>query len=155
MFFSPEEQSDPPEVDENDLGPHVEPPLPVQIQIATDVMERCIHLMSDKNLKIRLKVSVRPFPCLHRAAGPRLGLGGSDRRDEQVAALISPCMCGGQEKPSGGIYLWGASLTSLVSAQMPKGSRVPFVELKVIKFWRFIDSPRGKKVICFGKDIIF
>lgn len=51
-----EEQSDPPEVDENDLGPHVEPPLPVQIQIATDVMERCIHLMSDKNLKIRLKV---------------------------------------------------------------------------------------------------
>ncbi|XP_032461652.1 TELO2-interacting protein 1 homolog isoform X3 [Phocoena sinus] len=51
-----EEQSDPPEVDENDTDPSVQPPLPVQIQIATDVMERCIHLMSDKNLKIRLKV---------------------------------------------------------------------------------------------------
>ncbi|XP_023984079.1 TELO2-interacting protein 1 homolog [Physeter macrocephalus] len=51
-----EEQSDPPEVDENDTDPGVQPPLPVQIQIATDVMERCIHLMSDKNLKIRLKV---------------------------------------------------------------------------------------------------
>ncbi|XP_052506686.1 TELO2-interacting protein 1 homolog isoform X2 [Budorcas taxicolor] len=51
-----EEQSDPPEVEGNDTGPHVEPQLPVQIQIATDVMERCIHLMSDKSLKIRLKV---------------------------------------------------------------------------------------------------
>ncbi|XP_043334683.1 TELO2-interacting protein 1 homolog [Cervus canadensis] len=51
-----EEQSDPPEVEADDTGPHVEPPLPVQIQIATDVMERCIHLMSDKSLKIRLKV---------------------------------------------------------------------------------------------------
>lgn len=51
-----EELSDPPEVEGNDTGPHVEPPLPVQIQIATDVMERCIHLMSDKSLKIRLKV---------------------------------------------------------------------------------------------------
>ncbi|KAM5304977.1 TELO2-interacting protein 1 homolog [Glossophaga mutica] len=51
-----EEQSGPPKVDENDTGPHVKPPLPLQIQIATDVMERCIHLLSDKNLKIRLKV---------------------------------------------------------------------------------------------------
>nr|XP_010959048.1 TELO2-interacting protein 1 homolog [Camelus bactrianus]XP_045376908.1 TELO2-interacting protein 1 homolog [Camelus bactrianus] len=51
-----EEQSDPPRVNEDDMGPDVEPPLPVQIQIAVDVMERCIHLMSDKNLKIRLKV---------------------------------------------------------------------------------------------------
>ncbi|XP_012610445.2 TELO2-interacting protein 1 homolog isoform X2 [Microcebus murinus] len=51
-----EEQSVPPEVDENDIRPDVEPPLPVQIQIATDVMERCIHLLSDKNLQIRLKV---------------------------------------------------------------------------------------------------
>ncbi|XP_037667818.1 TELO2-interacting protein 1 homolog [Choloepus didactylus] len=51
-----EEQSLPPEVDENDTHPDVEPPLPVQIQIAKDVMERCIHLLSDKNLKIRLKV---------------------------------------------------------------------------------------------------
>uniref|UniRef100_A0A5F9DRP6 TELO2-interacting protein 1 homolog n=1 Tax=Oryctolagus cuniculus TaxID=9986 RepID=A0A5F9DRP6_RABIT len=51
-----EDQSAPPKVDENDSRPDVEPPLPVQIQIATDVMERCIHLLSDKNLKIRLKV---------------------------------------------------------------------------------------------------
>ncbi|XP_045384558.1 TELO2-interacting protein 1 homolog isoform X1 [Lemur catta] len=51
-----EEQSAPPEVDESDTRPDVEPPLPVQIQVATDVMERCIHLLSDKNLQIRLKV---------------------------------------------------------------------------------------------------
>lgn len=51
-----EEQSAPPKVDENDTLPDVEPPLPVHIQIAKDVMERCIHLLSDRNLKIRLKV---------------------------------------------------------------------------------------------------
>ncbi|XP_037020544.2 TELO2-interacting protein 1 homolog isoform X1 [Artibeus jamaicensis] len=55
-FDEEEEQSGPPKVDENDIGPHVKPPLPLQIQIATDVTERCIHLLSDKNLKIRLKV---------------------------------------------------------------------------------------------------
>nr|KAF6472803.1 TELO2 interacting protein 1 [Molossus molossus] len=55
-FDEEEEQSDPPKVDENDAGPHVEPPLPLQIQIASDVMERCIHLLSDKRLTIRLKV---------------------------------------------------------------------------------------------------
>ncbi|XP_027277054.1 TELO2-interacting protein 1 homolog [Cricetulus griseus] len=51
-----EEQSSTPKVDENDTLPDVEPPLPVHIQIAKDVMERCIHLASDKNLKIRLKI---------------------------------------------------------------------------------------------------
>lgn len=51
-----EELSDPPKMDKNDTGPSVEPPLPVQIQIATDVMERCIHLLSDSSLRIRLKV---------------------------------------------------------------------------------------------------
>ncbi|XP_032760531.1 TELO2-interacting protein 1 homolog [Rattus rattus] len=51
-----EEQSVPPRVDERDALPDVEPPLPVHIQIAKDVMERCIHLLSDKNLKVRLKV---------------------------------------------------------------------------------------------------
>uniref|UniRef100_A0A8D2JTU2 TELO2-interacting protein 1 homolog n=1 Tax=Theropithecus gelada TaxID=9565 RepID=A0A8D2JTU2_THEGE len=50
------EQSVSPKVDENDTHPDVEPPLPLQIQIAMDVMERCIHLLSDKNLQIRLKV---------------------------------------------------------------------------------------------------
>uniref|UniRef100_U3FWR5 TELO2-interacting protein 1 homolog n=1 Tax=Callithrix jacchus TaxID=9483 RepID=U3FWR5_CALJA len=51
-----EEQPVPPKVEENDTHPDVEPPLPLQIQMATDVMERCIHLLSDKNLQIRLKV---------------------------------------------------------------------------------------------------
>lgn len=51
-----EEQTDPPKLEENDTRPDREPPLPVHVQIATDVMERCIHLLSDKNLKIRLKV---------------------------------------------------------------------------------------------------
>lgn len=51
-----EEQSVPPKVDQNDTCPDVEPPLPVQIQIAMDVMERCIHLLSHKSLKIRLQV---------------------------------------------------------------------------------------------------
>nr|XP_003467697.1 TELO2-interacting protein 1 homolog isoform X1 [Cavia porcellus] len=55
-FDSDEELSVPPKLDENDTLPDTEPPLPVQIQIAKDVMERCIHLLSDKNLKIRLKV---------------------------------------------------------------------------------------------------
>lgn len=51
-----EELSVPPKLEESDTLPDMEPPLPVQIQIAKDVMERCIHLLSDKNLKIRLKV---------------------------------------------------------------------------------------------------
>lgn len=51
-----EEQSAPSKVDENDTLPDVEPALPMHIQIAKDVMERCIHLSADKNLKIRLKV---------------------------------------------------------------------------------------------------
>lgn len=55
-FDEEEEQPDPPKVEENDTSPHVEPPLPLHIQIATDVMERCVHLLSDKNLRIRLKV---------------------------------------------------------------------------------------------------
>ncbi|XP_069844423.1 TELO2-interacting protein 1 homolog [Dipodomys merriami] len=56
--FDSEEEvpSVPPEADKNDTRPDVEEPLPVQIQIAKDVMERCVHLLSDKNLKIRLKV---------------------------------------------------------------------------------------------------
>ncbi|XP_054996340.1 TELO2-interacting protein 1 homolog [Sorex araneus] len=51
-----EEPLGPPPADEPDPGPHVEPPLPVQVQIATAVMERCIHLLADTSLKIRLKV---------------------------------------------------------------------------------------------------
>ncbi|XP_020028084.1 TELO2-interacting protein 1 homolog isoform X2 [Castor canadensis] len=55
-FDNEEELSVPLKMDENDAGPDVEPPMPVQIQIAKDVMERCVHLLSDKNLTIRLKV---------------------------------------------------------------------------------------------------
>ncbi|XP_006874792.1 PREDICTED: TELO2-interacting protein 1 homolog [Chrysochloris asiatica] len=51
-----EEPTAPPKVDESDTQPDVEPPLPMQIQIAKDVLERCIHLLSDQNLKIRLKM---------------------------------------------------------------------------------------------------
>ncbi|KAM8774914.1 TELO2-interacting protein 1 homolog isoform 1-T1 [Rhynchonycteris naso] len=51
-----EQRSDPPQVDENDTGPYVEPPLPLHIQVAAAVTERCIHLLSDKSLQIRLKV---------------------------------------------------------------------------------------------------
>ncbi|XP_051946945.1 TELO2-interacting protein 1 homolog [Xyrauchen texanus] len=37
-------------------GPDVKEELPLHIQIAKDVMERCIHLLSDSNLRTRLKV---------------------------------------------------------------------------------------------------
>ncbi|KAM9069388.1 TELO2-interacting protein 1 homolog isoform X2 [Sarcophilus harrisii] len=51
-----EEQPLTPEAEMNDVCPDVEATLPVQIQIAKNVMERCIHLLSDKDLKTRLKV---------------------------------------------------------------------------------------------------
>ncbi|XP_068919618.1 TELO2-interacting protein 1 homolog isoform X2 [Petaurus breviceps papuanus] len=53
---SEEKQPLPPEAEMNDVCPDVEASLPVQTQIAKDVMERCIHLLSDKDLKTRLKV---------------------------------------------------------------------------------------------------
>lgn len=65
----PEEQSDPPEAEGDGTGPHVEPPLPAHIQLATGAGERCVHLMADESLNTRLKVSVQPYPCVHRAAG--------------------------------------------------------------------------------------
>ncbi|KAJ0064795.1 hypothetical protein NL108_013240, partial [Boleophthalmus pectinirostris] len=37
-------------------GPDVKKELPNHLQITKDVMERCIHLMSDPNLRLRLKV---------------------------------------------------------------------------------------------------
>ncbi|NWU67065.1 TTI1 protein, partial [Pterocles burchelli] len=42
------------EPDSSDAGG--EAPLPSHAQLAKDVMERCIHLLSDKNLRVRLKV---------------------------------------------------------------------------------------------------
>ncbi|XP_060119880.1 TELO2-interacting protein 1 homolog [Heteronotia binoei] len=37
-------------------SPEVEAPLPAHAQIAKEVMERCVHLLSDKSLRVRLKV---------------------------------------------------------------------------------------------------
>uniref|UniRef100_A0A3P9K4J8 TELO2-interacting protein 1 homolog n=1 Tax=Oryzias latipes TaxID=8090 RepID=A0A3P9K4J8_ORYLA len=37
-------------------GPDVKPELPLHVSITRDVMERCVHLMSDPNLRLRLKV---------------------------------------------------------------------------------------------------
>uniref|UniRef100_A0A3B4ALX8 Uncharacterized protein n=1 Tax=Periophthalmus magnuspinnatus TaxID=409849 RepID=A0A3B4ALX8_9GOBI len=45
------------EPDVDDIGgPDVKKELPNHLQITKDVMERCIHLMSDPNLRLRLKV---------------------------------------------------------------------------------------------------
>lgn len=130
MLFFPEEQSEPPKVDECDTGPDVEPPPPVHIQIAKDVMERCIHLLSDKNLTIRLKVSVQPSPRVCTAAGPRVALAARDGMDEQEAALISRSMCCGQEKASGRIYLWDVSLTAFCISSDAKREPSPLCGTK-------------------------
>ncbi|KAK2886169.1 hypothetical protein Q8A67_017006 [Cirrhinus molitorella] len=45
-----------PASDEDMDGPAEKRELPLHIQIAKDVMERCSHLLSDSNLRIRLKV---------------------------------------------------------------------------------------------------
>ncbi|TRY98556.1 hypothetical protein DNTS_005267 [Danionella cerebrum] len=42
--------------DEDMEGPAVQKELPLRVQIAKDVMERCIHLLSDPSLRTRLKV---------------------------------------------------------------------------------------------------
>lgn len=49
--------------DEDVDGPAVKEELPLHIQIAKDVMERCVHLLSDSSLRTRLKVV---FCLLHR-----------------------------------------------------------------------------------------
>ncbi|XP_037540304.1 TELO2-interacting protein 1 homolog [Nematolebias whitei] len=46
----------PAECDEDLDGPDVKPELPPHLIITKDVMERCIHLLSDPNLRLRLKV---------------------------------------------------------------------------------------------------
>ncbi|XP_053902287.1 TELO2-interacting protein 1 homolog isoform X2 [Malaclemys terrapin pileata] len=51
-----EVQAPPPEPEMDDSGAEGETPLPAHAQIAKDVMERCIHLLSDKSLRVRLKV---------------------------------------------------------------------------------------------------
>ncbi|XP_014799359.1 PREDICTED: TELO2-interacting protein 1 homolog [Calidris pugnax] len=44
------------EPEPNNSDTEGETPLPSHAQLAKDVMERCIHLMSDRNLRVRLKV---------------------------------------------------------------------------------------------------
>ncbi|XP_016423587.1 TELO2-interacting protein 1 homolog [Sinocyclocheilus rhinocerous] len=46
----------PPTSDEDTDGPAEKKELSLHIQIAKDLIERCIHLLSDSNLRIRLKV---------------------------------------------------------------------------------------------------
>uniref|UniRef100_A0A8C8S5J8 TELO2-interacting protein 1 homolog n=1 Tax=Pelusios castaneus TaxID=367368 RepID=A0A8C8S5J8_9SAUR len=46
----------PPEPELNSTGAAGETPLPAHAQIAKEVLERCIHLLSDKSLRVRLKV---------------------------------------------------------------------------------------------------
>ncbi|NWH68225.1 TTI1 protein, partial [Geococcyx californianus] len=45
-----------PKLEPNSSDPEGETPLPSHAQLAKDVMERCIHLLSDGNLHVRLKV---------------------------------------------------------------------------------------------------
>lgn len=153
-------------MDESDTGPDVEPPPPVQIQIAKDVMERCIHLLSDKNLTIRLKVSVQPSPRVCTAAGPRVALAARDGMDEQEAALISRSMCCGQGKASGRIYLWDDSLMAFYISSDAKREPSPLCGTKKTKFWTPVDSPRERrpyalerisfsKVTSCGRGVLF
>ncbi|XP_064377805.1 TELO2-interacting protein 1 homolog isoform X2 [Dromaius novaehollandiae] len=44
------------EPERNNSDTEGETPLPSHAQLAKDVMERCIHLLSDRNLRVRLKV---------------------------------------------------------------------------------------------------
>ncbi|RXN34285.1 TELO2-interacting 1-like protein [Labeo rohita] len=63
----------PPASDEDTDGPAEKKELPLHIQIAKDVMERCIHLLSDSNLTIRLKV-VKSVPLAYYSFGIAAGL---------------------------------------------------------------------------------
>ncbi|XP_074867702.1 TELO2-interacting protein 1 homolog [Carettochelys insculpta] len=49
-------QLHPPEPEMSDPRAEGEMPLPAHAQIAKDVLERCIHLLSDKSLRVRLQV---------------------------------------------------------------------------------------------------
>lgn len=45
-------------------GPDVKAELPSHLSITKDVMERCIHLLSDPSLRLRLKVLPSPDPTV-------------------------------------------------------------------------------------------
>lgn len=65
MIFA--EVPPPPTEDEDveDLyGPDVKAELPSHLSITKDVMERCIHLLSDPSLRLRLKVPPSPDPTV-------------------------------------------------------------------------------------------
>lgn len=57
-------------------GPDVKAELPPHLSITKDVMERCIHLLSDPSLRLRLKVPPSPdpiaFALLHVLDGNRV-----------------------------------------------------------------------------------
>lgn len=96
-------------MDENDTLPDVEPPLPVHIQIAKDVMERCIHLASDKNLKIRLKVSVQPF-IEHQAL--RCVVVTGSWMSKHIASSPGPCLMSMRKKHQEESFCRATVLTS-------------------------------------------
>lgn len=47
----------PAECEETVDGPDMKAQLPPHLNIAKDVMERCVHLLSDPSLRLRLKVT--------------------------------------------------------------------------------------------------
>nr|XP_014351079.1 PREDICTED: TELO2-interacting protein 1 homolog isoform X2 [Latimeria chalumnae] len=54
--FQDAEPCPPSDPEISEARPDIKKVLPVHIQIAKNVMERCIHLLSDKSLKLRLKL---------------------------------------------------------------------------------------------------
>lgn len=48
---------------EDIYGPDVKAELPPHLSITKDVMERCIHLLSDPSLRLRLKVPTALWCC--------------------------------------------------------------------------------------------
>lgn len=44
------------EEEEEEQGPDMKTELPLHVSLTKDVMERCVHLLSDPNMEIRLKV---------------------------------------------------------------------------------------------------
>lgn len=47
------------EDEDQDEEPDVKVELPLHMTLAKDVMERCVHLLSNPNLGVRLKVTYR------------------------------------------------------------------------------------------------
>lgn len=65
-------------------GPDVKAELPPHLGITKDVMERCIHLLSDPSLRLRLKVPPSPDPTVFT----RLHL--HDREQSRKISRLTP-----------------------------------------------------------------